>query len=65
MPPLILAEYLRNGAPFESLLWKMREFVYYIAALKYVLVKPLAETCFWQDGLNRFKPLTAETCQPG
>jgi len=24
----------------------------------------LAETCFCQAGLNRFKPLLAETCQP-
>jgi len=29
---------------------KVSEFVYYIAALKYVLVKTLAATCFCQNG---------------
>jgi len=29
-----------------------------------VLVKNLAETCFYQDALNQFKPLMAQTCLP-
>jgi len=31
----------------------MSEFAYYIAALRYVWVKTLAETCFCEDGLNQ------------
>ena len=28
------------------------------------VAETLVETCFCQDGLNRFKPVLAETCQP-
>jgi len=33
----------------------LSKFVYYIAALKHVFGRTLAETCFCQDGLNQFK----------
>jgi len=65
---LILAQYLATGVPYESVLQRI-EWVMSMILLHVIRFpkKTLTETCFYQDGINRFKPqlkpLMAETCQ--
>jgi len=56
IPMLILAEFLANGVPFESVLQKGAWICLWYRCTYYVLVS--------KSGRNLFKSLIAETCQP-